>query len=175
MSALSPPPSATPDLDGLYRSSAVRLAGIVRRELGAPDVIVEDACQSAWSKLLRHRQSVAREAAFSWLATTAVREALRMVARTEREPSLEASIEDGVRPDAFRLPVDEEPEQLVAARLRVEDLRCLPARQQRLLWLQALGCSHAEIAALSGCTPRTVHRQLHRARRRLRELAAEAG
>jgi RNA polymerase sigma factor (sigma-70 family) len=174
MSAFSPPPSAAPDLDGLYRSSAVRLAGIVRRELGAPEVVVEDACQSAWSKLLRHRQSVGRETAFSWLTTTAVREALRIVARTERELSLEAALEDGVRPETLRLPVEEEPEQLVAERLRIEDLRGLPARQQRLLWLQALGCSHTEIAALSGCTTRTVHRQMHRARRRLRELADES-
>ncbi|HSO99168.1 MAG TPA: sigma-70 family RNA polymerase sigma factor [Solirubrobacteraceae bacterium] len=173
MSALRPPTSAAPDLDGLYRTSAVRLAGIVRRQLGAPEVVVEDACQSAWSKLLRHRQTVARETAFSWLATTAVREALRIVARTERELSLEANLEGGVRAEALTLPVEEGPEQLVGERLRIEDLRNLPRRQQRLLWLQALGSSHAEIAALSGCTTRTVHRQLHRARRRLRELAAE--
>src|SRR5947209_13734672 len=133
MSAFSPPPSAAPDLDGLYRSSAVRLAGIVRRELGAPEVVVEDACQSAWSKLVRHREAVGRETAFSWLTTTAVREALRIVARTEHEFSLEASLEDGVRAARLRLPAEEEPERLVAARLRIEDVRALPPRQQRLL------------------------------------------
>lgn len=175
MIAFDPRTPAAADLDGLYRTSAVRLTGVVRHALGAPEVVVEDACQSAWSKLVRHRQTVAREAAFSWLATTAVREALRIVARSERELSLEASLEDGGCAEAPRLPAELEPEQIVADRSRIEDLRGLPARQQRLLWLQALGCSHAEIAALSGCTTRTVHRQLHRARRRLRELAAESG
>jgi DNA-directed RNA polymerase specialized sigma24 family protein len=46
----------------------------------------------------------------------------------------------------------------------------LPERQRRLIVLQALGCSYAELATLTGDTPRTVDRQLARAKRRLDAL-----
>ena len=46
----------------------------------------------------------------------------------------------------------------------------LPERQRRLIALQAIGCSYAELAALTGDTPRTVDRQLARAKRRLDPL-----
>ena len=108
--AINTSPSAVPDLDGLYRSSAARLASLVRHEVGAPDAVVEDACQSAWTKLAFHRDGVARESAFSWLATTARREALRSVARAERELSLEASVEEGALPDALQLPEAQQPD-----------------------------------------------------------------
>ncbi|MGA2926187.1 MAG: sigma factor-like helix-turn-helix DNA-binding protein [Solirubrobacteraceae bacterium] len=49
------------------------------------------------------------------------------------------------------------------------ELAALPARQRRLLALQAFGLSYAEIAAREGCTPRTVERQLLRAKRALRD------
>ena len=47
----------------------------------------------------------------------------------------------------------------------------LPERQQRLVWLQGLGLSYTEMAAHEGATPRTVERQLMRAKKRLREVA----
>jgi DNA-directed RNA polymerase specialized sigma24 family protein len=45
--------------------------------------------------------------------------------------------------------------------------------KQRLLWLHALGLTYAEIALYAGCTPRTVERQLLRAKRAMRARAAE--
>ena len=53
------------------------------------------------------------------------------------------------------------------------ELAALPARQRRLLALQAFGLSYAEIAQREGCTPRTVERQLLRARRALRNADAQ--
>ncbi len=53
------------------------------------------------------------------------------------------------------------------------ELAALPARQRRLLALQAFGLSYAEIAGREGCTPRTVERQLLRAKRALRDADAQ--
>jgi DNA-directed RNA polymerase specialized sigma24 family protein len=52
-------------------------------------------------------------------------------------------------------------------------LRALPIRQQRLLWLHALGLTYTEMAAHEGCTRRTVERQLLRAKRGVRARARE--
>jgi RNA polymerase sigma factor (sigma-70 family) len=65
------------------------------------------------------------------------------------------------------------PDELVEQRERLETIRILPERQQRLLWLHALGLSYTEIALYAGCTPRTVERQLLRAKRAVRRAAAE--
>jgi DNA-directed RNA polymerase specialized sigma24 family protein len=56
-------------------------------------------------------------------------------------------------------------------RERLELVHRLPARQQRLLWLKAIGLSYTEIAAESGLTVRSVERQLQRGRARLRAAA----
>src|SRR5204863_198167 len=66
-------------VDVLYRQLAPRLERIVRLDVRAPDVVIEDACQVAWSRLVHHCRRVRRETALPWLATTAVREAVRQV------------------------------------------------------------------------------------------------
>ena len=60
---------------------------------------------------------------------------------------------------------------LVEDRERLRLMRLLPERQQRILWLHALGLSYQEIAAYTGDTTRTVERQLLRGRARIRALA----
>jgi DNA-directed RNA polymerase specialized sigma24 family protein len=60
------------------------------------------------------------------------------------------------------------PDELFEHREHLEDIRLLPQRQQRLVWLQLLGLSYEEIAAREACTIRTVERQLVRARRAMR-------
>ena len=117
-----------------------------------------------------HSARVRREAALSWLATTAVREALRLARCQGRELSLDAVVEQaGSWPLAAPVPG---PDELAEHHERLELIRWLPERQQRLLWLHAVGLSYAEIARSTGCTPRTVERQLLRAKRRIKALAA---
>jgi DNA-directed RNA polymerase specialized sigma24 family protein len=60
------------------------------------------------------------------------------------------------------------PDELVEQRERLATIHHLPERQQRLLWLQGLGLSYAEMADSTGCTNRTVERQLLRAKRALK-------
>jgi RNA polymerase sigma factor (sigma-70 family) len=148
------------DVGELYDQLASRLEHIVRVDVRAPDVVIEDACQFAWSTLVRHRHRVQREAVMTWLAHTAVREAIKALRRGQRDAPLDAVID---RPS----PVS--PHELVERRERLAAVSALPERQRRLLWLHALGFSYVEIASREECTLRTVERQLLRAKKRVRE------
>ena len=120
---------------------ARRLEHIVRLDVRAPDVVIEDACQFAWSRLLHHRHRVHRETAITWLARTAVHEAFKLLRRDGREAPLEAAL-DQASPAS--------PHDLVERRERLAEIGDLPERQQRVLWLHALGLSYAEIARARG-------------------------
>lgn len=155
-----------PDIGELYAALSKRLEHIVRSDVRAPEPVIEDACQFAWSKLIYHCNRVRREAVLSWLATTAVREAVKLNRRDGRELSLDAAVESAGEP-LLRLDAPRT-DELVEHHDRLAQLRCLPERQQRLLWLHAIGFTYGEMASYTGCTPRTVERQLLRAKRRLR-------
>ncbi len=145
----------------------------MRKDVRAPDAVIEDACQFAWSRLLYHRDRVGHDCALSWLAKTAVREAVKLVRRDQRELSLEGAVERELerpgRPPGRGLAPG--PEEHFEQRERLGALAGLPERQRRVLWLHALGLSYAEIGLQTGDSPRTVERQLLRARRTVRRLA----
>ena len=156
---------STDAIEGLYRSHATRLLHLVRGDAQAPDAVIEDACQHAWTSVLAHRERVEEHAALAWLATTAVHEAWRLT-----------------RPVEVALPGDDEgcapaapgtPSERFELRERLGQLRKLPPRQQRLIWLQAAGHNYAELAVHEGLTLRTVQRQLLRGKRAVRALDAE--
>jgi RNA polymerase sigma factor (sigma-70 family) len=159
------------EVGDLYRRLSTRLERIVRRDVRAPDAVIEDACQFAWARLVNHCEGVRRESALSWLATTAVREALKLLRRDDRELSLEATIE--LAGDAVVAGEFPGPDELLERLERLASIEALPVRQQRLLWLQGLGLSYDEMAAHEGCTLRTVERQLLRARGTLRAAHTE--
>jgi RNA polymerase sigma factor (sigma-70 family) len=156
------------DVGELYRSLSGRLEHIVRRHVRAPEVVIEDACQFAWSGLVRHCGRVRREAALSWLARTAEREAFKLARRELRELSLDAALDEAG--DAAICGSTATLEELVEQHARLEAISELPGRQQRLVWLQGLGFSYDEMAARTGDSSRTVERQLLRAKRSLREV-----
>jgi RNA polymerase sigma factor (sigma-70 family) len=160
------------DVELLYRSLAPRLERIVRLDVRAPDAVIEDACQFAWSRLVHHRERIHRETALPWLATTAVREAFKLIRRDCRERSLDASL-DAVGDAGCASPAPG-PEELVEQLERLGAIATLPVRQQRLLWLQGLGLSYAEMASHEKCTVRTVERQLLRAKHAIRAAFRES-
>jgi RNA polymerase sigma factor (sigma-70 family) len=168
-----PASSATSDLNQLYRAFADRLEQIVRLDVTASDSVVEDACQFAWDRLLCNRERVRQQSALAWLARTAVHEAFKLLQRQQRYLSLEdvgeLAGEVGLRSESAG------PEEVIVQRERLEAVGLLPERQRRMLWLHALGFSYAEIAAETGCTVRTVERQLLRAKRAVRSSARSAG
>ncbi len=154
------------DLVRLFGTFQSRLEQIVRGSVCAPGPLIEDACQIAWTGLIRHRQRIGAASAPGWLVTTAIHAALRLAREEEREDSLELTLERS--PEPTRTGPGPDPEELVWRRQEVLRLRLLPLRQQRLVWLRALGLSVDEVAAHERCTSRTVRRQLERARRMLR-------
>jgi len=155
------------DLGELYVSLGKRLEQIVRRDVRAPEPVVEDACQFAWSRLIHHSHRVRRETALPWLATTAVHQALKLIRRDGRELSLDEALEQAG--EAAIGPLCAAPDEVLEQRERLASVSALSPRQQRLVWLHAFGLNYAEIALHEGYTRRTVERQLLRAKRTLRE------
>ena len=162
---------ATLDVEETYRALARRLEQIVRFGVRAPDGVIEDACQLAWIRLIHHAGRVRRESALPWLSRTAVREAVRLVRRERRELSLEDEFEQGC--GGLGAERQARPEERLEHRERLRLLRRLPERQQRMLWLHAMGLSYVEIAARERCTRRTVERQLLRAKQAVRAIPEE--
>jgi RNA polymerase sigma-70 factor (ECF subfamily) len=158
---------ASLDVGELYLALAEPLEQIVRFDVRAPDVVIEDACQFAWSRLVVHSARVRREAVLSWLVKTAVHEAFKLIRRSNRCASLDALLDQGAQ-GVLGCSVAG-PAELVAYRERLRELDDLPDRQRQMVWLHALGFSYAEIALETRCSERTVERQLLRAKRRLRE------
>jgi RNA polymerase sigma factor (sigma-70 family) len=163
----------TAEVGALYARSAGLVRGHVRCGVAAPEVVIEDACQVAWSRLLHHQDRVSRDRALAWVITTAVHEAFKLTRRAEREVSLDQMAEEAgdLHVHGTSPPVDE----AVESRLRLELLDVLPERQQRLLWLAGLGFGYTEMATGTGLTVRTVERQLAKARRRLTRMEGGAG
>ena len=163
--------AGTRDLAELYGQLAKRLERIVRRDVRAPDPVIEDACQFAWVTLVSHRDRVRRATTLPWLVKTAQHEAFKLIRRDGRDHSLEATLEHG---GGGTLHVTApNPEELAVAHERLGQLERLPARQRRLMWLQGFGLSYAEMAQHTGDTTRTVERQLMRAKQAVRGFELE--
>ena len=161
--------SLTPDLVGeLYAAESARVRRAVRRGVRARPGLIEDACQSAWARYVGAQDRVNRDAAISWLITTAIREAWRLARHEGRDLSLETLLND--TDDSEWEPLAPDMEEIAGLRLRLEALRSLPERQGRLVWLQGIGLSYADMALQTGDSPRTVQRQLLRGRHRLTEV-----
>jgi RNA polymerase sigma factor (sigma-70 family) len=151
------------EMTALYRELDASLRRIVRFNVDAPEALLEDACQVAWSRLLRRAGTIHREKTLAWLVTTATREALRLLRRADRELPLETLAQ--ATPESRAVPA---PEQVVELRARLDGIGALPVRQQRLVWLQGLGLSYAEMSGYTGSSLRAVERQLLRAKQTLR-------
>ena len=164
-------PDGSADLGELYGQLSKRLERIVRRDVRAPAPVIEDACQFAWVTLVSHRDRVRQATTLPWLVKTARHEAFKLVRRDARDHSLEATLETaGDAPLRLSAP---DPQELALAHDRLRQLDNLPARQQRLMWLQGFGLSYREMAHHTGDTSRTVERQLLRARQAVRGFELE--
>jgi RNA polymerase sigma factor (sigma-70 family) len=149
----------------LFATEALRVRRMVGAGVRASEPLVEDACQLAWVRLFQCRARVRRDTATAWLVRTAIREAVKLIRRDGRELSLDALTDEaGDRPAPSTPALLDE---LVEQRARLASIRILPERQQRLVWLQGLGLTYAEMAGQTGTTRRTVERQLLRAKRTL--------
>ena len=152
-------------LADLYAELAPQLERIVNANVRASPPLLEEACQTAWTALVAERDSLTRGSELGWLATTATREALKLMRTQRRDLSLEQEQEEAGQ--LLELRFESGPERMVEMRERLAAVWRLPRRQQRLVMLQGFGYSYAEISAVTGDSCRTIDRQLVRARRKL--------
>ena len=155
----------------LYRELQPQLVCIVASNLRAPDWVIDDACQIAWSSLIEHGRTVAAGGELGWLSTAATRAALRLLRRQRLTESYEQHPPAPMQATCAAVPA---PERQLEVRERLAEIRRLPVRQQRVVMLHGFGYEYDEIAAVTGETRRTVARQLTRARQRLLRAADEA-
>ena len=165
---MQPPTNTRPsqvvrgDEEALYRRHHRDLERTVAHAVRAPRELIEDACQTAWTTLLRSQPE--RPTIFAWLRIVAIHEAYRLSATERRDARLEHLIGDvrdwdTVIPDGRSL----------EAREALRALAALPGRQRDDLALLIAGYSHREIAEITGGRTRTnVNKALVEARERLR-------
>ena len=127
----------------------------------APSALIEDACQNAWTILLRRQPEL--ETVFTWLRVVAIHEAYRLSAIDRRDARLERlRSEEGDWHELIPVPrsLDDAFEALEALRV----LASLPERRRADLALKVAGYSYEEIRALSpGRTRTNVNKSLVKA------------
>jgi RNA polymerase sigma factor (sigma-70 family) len=159
--------SRRPDDEELFVQHARRVHAVVSATVRTSAANVDDACGFAWLQLVRHRPPAA--AAFVWLCTTAIREAVKLDRRTAGaiglDEAAEVAADPAMRPEGS-LEVIAIGQQIRTARLR--------PREARVLGLRVAGYNRDEIAEIIGDSRRTIDRQLGRARRKLRDAVRAA-
>lgn len=166
------------DEEDLYREHADRLRRVVARDVRASPEVVEDACQQAWTILLR-AQPDRGPTLFAWLRTVATRQAWDLAAREHRTLHLElltgSAVDDpspGQRWEE-RVAGRDDVGLRVEAREALRSLAALPERQRRYVAMRVAGLSYREIADHDdGVTLTAVNRHLTRGRRSLRDTRA---
>ena len=169
-----PPPTRTfvpqrGDEANLYERHHQALLIAVSHAINGSAALIEDACQSAWTILLRRQPD--RASVFAWLYVVAIHEAYRLSAIERRELHLEDLAVEGDWETilAGRVTVEDQLEALEALRA----LAGLPDRQRRDLSLRVAGFTYREIAAMSeGRTYTNVNKHLVKARARIRRANA---
>jgi RNA polymerase sigma factor (sigma-70 family) len=156
------------ELEAIYPRLSADLERILVSNVRLPTEVLEEACQVAWAQLALRRAEVTRGRELGWLATTAMREALRLLRASRREVSLdqEETRQHLVAIGAF-VPG---PESSVEVQARMAAVGELPVRQRRMVLMHGFGYDYEEIAQRTGDSRRTVERQLLRAKRHLREV-----
>ena len=162
------PRTTTPrgDEDELYRRHHRDLHAAVARAVCASPELIEDACQTAWTILLRRQPR--RCSVFGWLRVVAIHEAYRLSATERSDGRLERlTSEDG---DWQQIVAD--PSALEDALEALEALRLvasLPEPQRRDFALKTAGYTYEEIRARTpGRTMTNVNKSLVKARARIR-------
>jgi len=149
----------------LYVAYAKRLRRVVGSQVRTSDANLEDACSYAWTQLAA--TPLSREGSvFAWLATVAIRQALRLH-RLERRDVRDG---DGMILNAIESPAASAvPADRIAVDQVVETLRTVHPRKRRMLLLHAAGFTYQEIATEYGVSVERARMLVYRARLQVRE------
>jgi RNA polymerase sigma factor (sigma-70 family) len=153
----------------LYRRHHQALMIAVSHAINGSPQLIEDACQTAWTILVRRQPE--RASVFAWLYVVAIHEAYRLSAIERRELHLEDLAIEGDWETilAGRVTIEDQLEALEALRA----LAGLPDRQRQDLSLRVAGFSYREIAAMTGGRTFTnVNKHLVKARVAIRHASA---
>jgi RNA polymerase sigma factor (sigma-70 family) len=155
-----------PDVEALFREQEAHLRATLRRRFNytVPDVLLEDACASAWAIAWAHRDRIPEENPMGWLVVVARNEAFALIRRRGRERYGE--------PPADQPAESHDPELAFRAREQLDLLSRLSPNQRLALGLRAAGYRYDEICELTGKTYTWTNRHVSEGRARLRELAA---
>ena len=126
---------------------------------------IEDACQSAWTILLRRPDIDLDAGAIAWLRTVAAREAWALSARRRRELPAGASSPAPATPTspaALPEPPADQPtvEEQVIARLEHQARRAAQAQRPSGAAAHGAGYAYSEIAELTDATYTAVNRRI---------------
>ena len=155
---------APDEIADLYQQHHRDLQRAVAGTVRASPELIEDACQSAWTTMLRSRPR--RATWFAWLRVVAIHEAYRLC-DAHRDARLEALDHsegwDSVIAGYVTL------DDTIEARRALRVLAELPPRQRADLSLLVAGFTYAEIQQLTGGRTYTnVDKHLKKARARIR-------
>ena len=168
------------DIDRLYRRHHGDLERAVAAAVRAPRELIEDACQNAWTIMLRSRPR--RATWFAWLKVVAIRQAWEQCARLRNEKPAGAFISPhasevgpGEYPDppADAVDVPDQVAERIQHATRLADLATIKPKDRRSLYLRGLGYRYSEIMEITGASYTAVNRRITEGRRALRELERE--
>ncbi|MBX6751662.1 MAG: hypothetical protein IRY85_18720 [Micromonosporaceae bacterium] len=165
MTSTTTPSQLRGDEGELYRRHHSVLVRAVARVVNAPRDLIEDACQNAWTILLRRQPE--RRSIFAWLRIVAIHEAYRL----SRTACTDARLEDLGAADGWEalIPCTCSLDETIEARAALRLLAELPERQREDLALLVAGFSYREIAEITGGRTFTnVNKHLAKARARVR-------
>ncbi len=162
----------------LYRKYSRRIFAICKRMVN-DESIADDLVQETFLCAFRRLDTFRGESLFStWLHRIAVNASLMYLRRTKIDPcaksvELQSPNEDEGERELFT--VKDTRLMSTASRIRLERaVRLLPPGYRMVFILHDVeGYEHSEIATILGCTAGNTKSQLHKARKRLRELLAE--
>ena len=164
----------------LYRKYSRRVFAICKRMIN-DESIAEDLVQETFLCAFRRLNTFRGDSLFStWLHRIAVNAALMHIRRTKIDPcaksvEIQPADEDDFQRDFFT--VRDHRLMSTADRIRLERaVGKLPPGYRIMFILHDIeGYEHSEIASLIGCSAGNTKSQLHKARKRLRQILADEG
>lgn len=152
----------------LYEGHSRRVYTVIRRLVG-DDHLAEDLSQEAWVRAFEKLHLFRGDSAFgTWLYRLATNVALNRLRRSSKRNTVEGNA------DLPRVSKAED-DVLVTRRVLALAMDQLPPGYRKVLVLHDVeGWTHEEIANALECSTGTSKSQLHKARKRMRELIAPA-
>jgi DNA-directed RNA polymerase specialized sigma24 family protein len=161
------------EIGAFFAANATRLPTMVRARAHAPEHVIEDACQTAWTILLRRPDITLDQRGLAWLATVATHHAWRTAAYPDEIPtgSFQDAGHDGELGEPAHPDTPSAEDRAIARiehRERLAAVATLKPREREALYLKGLGYSYNEIAQLTNSTYTAVNRRITEGRRALR-------